>query len=184
MSLLLLVAPSGQGKTTACLRPIELARANNLRVSGLLSLPVYQGQEKVAISLRDIAKGQERLLARKCPPGEKPEVGVWKFDTESLAWGQEVLASLPPSDLLAIDEIGPIEMIGIVEQVYPEFSASVALVDVRVYADENRPLLQREQIRYIPTLIFYDQRETREVAVGVMEAVALRQELEMLRGGQ
>ena len=110
MSLVLLVAPSGQGKTVACLRVVELAKSNRLRVSGLLSLPVYQDQDKVAISLHDITTGQERILARKHQPGEKPEVGIWKFDAESLVWGQEVLASLPLSDMLVIDEIGPLEV--------------------------------------------------------------------------
>jgi len=77
-----------------------------------------------------------------------------------------------------------IEMIGIVQQVYPEFSGSVALVDVNVYADENRPLLQKQQIQYIPTLVFYNQQGTREVFVGVMETEALRVKLETIRGSQ
>jgi thiol-disulfide isomerase/thioredoxin len=77
-----------------------------------------------------------------------------------------------------------IEMIGIVQQVYPEFSGSVALVDVNVYADENRPLLQKQQIQYIPTLVFYDQQGTREVFVGVMETETLRVKLETIRGSQ
>lgn len=110
MSLVLLVAPSGHGKTTACRRVVELAKANRLRTSGVLSLPVYQNQEKIAISLLDIITGEERLLARKHQSGETPEVGVWKFDAGCLAWGQDVLSSLPTSDLLVINEIGPLEI--------------------------------------------------------------------------
>jgi len=37
-------------------------------------------------------------------------VGIWTFAPESVAWGQQVLASLPPCDLLVIDEIGPLEL--------------------------------------------------------------------------
>ena len=37
-------------------------------------------------------------------------MGVWTFDPASVEWGQQVLASLPPSDLLVIDEIGPLEL--------------------------------------------------------------------------
>lgn len=77
-----------------------------------------------------------------------------------------------------------IEMIAIVEQVVPEFSGSVALVEVNVYEDENRALLQKQQIQYIPTLVFYVPQGTREVLVGVMDAEALRQKLEMIRGNQ
>ncbi len=110
MNLVLLVGPSGIGKTTTCLRVVELATAYGLRVSGVLSLPVYKDQIKAAISLRDISTGKERILARIVESGENPDIGIWKFDGASLAWGQEVLATLPESDLLLIDEIGPLEI--------------------------------------------------------------------------
>ena len=106
----LLIASSGVGKTTACLRAVELAQARGLRVAGVLSLPVYQGQAKTAIALRDIVGEQERILARGDHAGEGPRVGIWTFDPASVAWGQQVLASLPPCDLLVIDEIGPLEL--------------------------------------------------------------------------
>jgi len=110
VSVLLLVAPSGLGKTTACLRAVELALARGLRVAGVLSLPVYQGQVKTAIALRDIVTGQERILARANHAGDGPRVGVWMFDPASVVWGQQVLASLSLCDLLVIDEIGPLEL--------------------------------------------------------------------------
>lgn len=110
MSVLVLVAPSGLGKTTACLRAVELTQARGLRVAGVLSLPVYQDGGKTAIVLRDIVTGQERILARANHAGEGPRVGIWTFDSASVAWGQQVLASLPPCDLLVIDEIGPLEL--------------------------------------------------------------------------
>ena len=107
---MLLIASSGMGKTTACLRAVELAQARKLKVAGVLSRPVYQGQVKTAIALRDISTGQARILARANHAGEGPRVGVWTFDSASVAWGQQVLASLPPCDLLVIDEIGPLEL--------------------------------------------------------------------------
>jgi nucleoside-triphosphatase THEP1 len=110
MRLVLLVAPSGVGKTTACLKVVEMAQNTGLRVAGILSVPIYQGEVKVGIALRDLATGQERLLARAHQPGAGPQVGIWKFDPENLAWGQQVLATLPASDLLVIDEIGPLEI--------------------------------------------------------------------------
>jgi nucleoside-triphosphatase THEP1 len=108
--VMLLIASSGVGKTTACLRAVELAQASGLRVAGVLSLSVYQEQTKTAITLRDIAGEQERILARAHHVGEGPRVGVWTFDPASVVWGQQMLASLPPCDLLVIDEIGPLEL--------------------------------------------------------------------------
>jgi nucleoside-triphosphatase THEP1 len=107
--VMLLIASSGMGKTTACRRAVELSRARGLSVAGVLSLPVYQGQTKTAIMLGDIASEQERILAR-AHHVEGPRVGVWTFDPAGVVWGQQVLASLPPCDLLVIDEIGPLEL--------------------------------------------------------------------------
>lgn len=70
-----------------------------------------------------------------------------------------------------------VRMTGIVEEVYPGFSDSVALVDVDVYDERNRNLLQRATVRAIPTLIFVDREGEVEGHVGVMEADALRQQL-------
>jgi nucleoside-triphosphatase THEP1 len=108
--VMLLIASSGVGKTTACLRAVELAQARKLKVAGMLSLPEYQGQLKTAIALRDISTKQERTLARATHFGAGPRVGIWTFDPAGVAWGQQVLASLPPCDLLVIDEIGPLEL--------------------------------------------------------------------------
>ena len=111
MPIVLLSAVSGVGKTTACQRIIMLARGKGLRVAGLLSLPMYRKGEKVGIRLHNISNGEEYLLARAISEGEDADVGMWKFDPVVVSWGQEILAHLPPCDLLVIDEIGPLELI-------------------------------------------------------------------------
>jgi thiol:disulfide interchange protein len=77
-----------------------------------------------------------------------------------------------------------IVMMETVGQVYPEFSSSVALIDVNVYDENNAALLGRVGIQFIPTLIFYDHTGKRQVSVGVMEAEQLRQTLAALAGGE
>lgn len=76
-----------------------------------------------------------------------------------------------------------IEMIEIVGDVYPEFSTSVALVDVNVYDEQNAALLKEVRLQFIPTLIFYDQNGKSELFVGVMPAEQLRQRLASLAEG-
>lgn len=110
LKILLLVAASGAGKTTACQKLVELAKAHGLNVTGVLSIPVYDGQVKSAINLRDVTSGRERTLARLAPPGIEPEVGIWSFEPEVILWGQALLDCLPVCDLLVIDEIGPLEI--------------------------------------------------------------------------
>ena len=73
-----------------------------------------------------------------------------------------------------------VRMTGIVEEVYPQFSDSVALVDVNVYDERNKSLLQRANIRAIPTLIFVDAEAEVSGHVGVMEPDALREKLAQL----
>jgi thiol:disulfide interchange protein len=73
-----------------------------------------------------------------------------------------------------------VKMTGIVEEVYPDFSDSLALVDVDVYDERNKSLLQRANIRAIPTLIFVDREGEVGGHVGVMEPDALREQLRRL----
>jgi len=75
-----------------------------------------------------------------------------------------------------------IKMTQIVQEVYPEFADSVALVDVNVYDKRNASLLQRARIRAIPTLIFIDRTGQGQGYMGVMEPDALREQLQALAG--
>lgn len=96
-----------------------------------------------------------------------------------LAAGRPVLAFFHSNNCVQCTR-----MIAIVEQVYPEFAASVALVDVNVYDARNRNLLQEAQIQFIPTQIFYDRAGRSQTIVGVMQPEQLRQQLQALSGGQ
>jgi thiol:disulfide interchange protein len=69
-------------------------------------------------------------------------------------------------------------------QVFPEFSSSVALIDIDVYDPNNQALLKSVGLQYIPTLIFYDQHGQDETFVGVMEPQTLRARLMSLAVAQ
>jgi len=76
------------------------------------------------------------------------------------------------------------EMIRVLDEVYPDFSGQVALVDVDVYDDANRALLQRAGIWVIPTLIFIERGGGGHGYTGVMMAEQVREELlELVAGG-
>jgi len=75
-------------------------------------------------------------------------------------------------------------MIDTVSQIYPEFSDKVVLVDVNVYEERNAQLLKDVGLQYIPTLIFYDRTGQKQVSVGVIEAIQLRQKLASLAEGE
>ena len=76
-----------------------------------------------------------------------------------------------------------LQMVEIVDRVYPEFAHSVTLVDVNVYDRQNESLLNEVGLQYIPTLFFYDTSGKRQTHIGVMEARQLRQILSDLTVG-
>jgi thiol:disulfide interchange protein len=77
-----------------------------------------------------------------------------------------------------------IKMMEVVAQVYPEFKSGVALVDVNVYDRANARLLQRAQIRAIPTQIFFDRTGQGWVIMGAMTPDQFREQMQALAGGQ
>jgi thiol:disulfide interchange protein len=77
-----------------------------------------------------------------------------------------------------------IDMIAVVNQVYPEFKDDVVLVDVDVYDQQNQALLRNVGLQYIPTQMFYDRSGTQSSVVGVMQPDSLRESLRTISSGQ
>ena len=68
-----------------------------------------------------------------------------------------------------------IDMMKVVDKVYPEFADRVTLVDVDVNDNTNGPLMQKLGLRYIPTVVVFDNREGKTSQnVGAMKADAFR----------
>lgn len=108
-------------------------------------------------------------------PAELPDAQLERL----LAAGQPTLAFFHSTDCVQC-----IKMMQVVEQVYPEFSDQVALVDVHVYDQRNASLLQWARIRAIPTQVFFDQTGQGLVVMGAMEPQQFRERLQALAGGQ
>jgi nucleoside-triphosphatase THEP1 len=126
--LFLVTGSQGAGKTTFCMRLVAAARAAGWRAAGLLSLPVFDGSLRVAIDAEDLASGELRRLAVRSDvptPGSRQ----WQFDPETVAWGNRILASSTPVDLLVVDELGPLEF-----ERGSGWQAGLAAVDSRQYA--------------------------------------------------
>jgi nucleoside-triphosphatase THEP1 len=103
---------SGVGKTAWCTRLVELAREKGLSVSGVLSPSIFKDTRKVGINLVDLSTGESRQLASlRHAESEKSGTPRWSFDPEVTAWGNCVLEESSASDLLVIDELGPLEFL-------------------------------------------------------------------------
>jgi len=100
----------GVGKTKLCQRMVAAARAAGWDAAGLISPAKVVAGEKTGIEVEDLRSGHRQLLA-SCLSCELPgtRLGPWTFNDEMFAWGNQVLRSAVPCDILVIDELGPLE---------------------------------------------------------------------------
>jgi iron complex transport system ATP-binding protein len=110
--LILVTGLSGAGKTTWCVRLARVAGEKGLTVSGILSPGIFKGNRKLGIGVRDLFDGEDRQLAR-LRENEEAELATprWVFDPDALDWANLKLGSYPITDLLIIDELGPLEFL-------------------------------------------------------------------------
>ena len=103
---IILTGGRGIGKTTVCREAVALAQADGYTCGGILTLSQPDGE----LDVLDVHSGDTRRLT--VGPNEENVViqGHFRFDPETLAWGNEVLDSAQVFHLLVIDELGPLEI--------------------------------------------------------------------------
>ncbi len=109
--ILIITGWRNTGKTTFCQFLVEAARERSLQVSGVISPGVFEAYQKVHIELEDLKSGERRLLAEKGHDLQSEfNTPQWVFNKENLQWGNEIFADSVPTDVLIVDELGPIEL--------------------------------------------------------------------------
>ena len=100
------------GKTSLCLEVVAAAREAGVRLGGLVSPGIFQDGEKIAIDVLDIRSGERTRLAEG-PGGRATDLNTrrWAFQSQAVAWGNQVLENALPCELLVIDELGPLEFL-------------------------------------------------------------------------
>lgn len=110
--IIILTGLSGAGKTTWCARLSKIAQELGINVAGIFSPGVFKNGRKVAINIRNIQSGEERHLA-KLRAIDSPELSTprWSFEPGSIAWANHILRDILKSELVIIDELGPLELL-------------------------------------------------------------------------
>ena len=110
--LLLLTGLKGIGKTTWCLKLMQIAEKQAIAVEGIVSPGSYSGGKKTGIEILDIQTGEKRLFA-DLNLGKTQGISTprWSFDPESIVWANEILKMRLESEILIIDELGPLELL-------------------------------------------------------------------------
>lgn len=113
MKLILLSGERATGKTSACERLVALARERGLDCAGILALGALRADgARTEITLLDVATGERRSLTRLSEGEAFLSVGRFHLSATAMDWAvAQVCAALQTdSDLVLVDEIGPLEL--------------------------------------------------------------------------
>lgn len=103
--------PRGAGKSTFCRGVAQSARNACWDVAGLLSPAQFEAGTKTGILAEDLRTGVSHPLASTvCQSQDDLAFGNWYFNRRTLEWGNQVLETSLPCDLLIVDELGPLEL--------------------------------------------------------------------------
>jgi nucleoside-triphosphatase THEP1 len=99
------------GKSLLCTDLAAVARARGLDVAGILT--AQSGPElHAAREVIDLRNGSSRLFGKPAPDGADSLTPGWELASDVFDWGTEVLLAATPCDLLIVDELGPLELLG------------------------------------------------------------------------
>ena len=113
LSIVMVVGSKNSGKTTFLEYLLNRARSMNLSIGGFLSRGSIVNHQKRDYFLEDLTSGEQHLLASTTPhPSRKIQYGSYYFDPVVFKLGQQLLLRKIDSDLLVMDEFGPLELRG------------------------------------------------------------------------
>ncbi len=109
--LLFLTGFPGVGKTTVLIKTTEVLRAGGRTVGGMISREIREHGERIGFEIVNLKSGRRGLLAHvdQCngPRIGKYHVNVAELEDVGVSAISEAIES---SDVIAIDEIGPMEL--------------------------------------------------------------------------
>jgi nucleoside-triphosphatase THEP1 len=107
--IVILTGERNVGKTNVCRGAVALSQDRGYTCEGLLTASRSDGVRDVL----DVRSGRvRRLTVDPGGPHSNSAVvqGRFRFDPETVAWGNDVLARVSTCHLLVVDELGPLEI--------------------------------------------------------------------------
>jgi nucleoside-triphosphatase len=109
--VLLLTGNPGVGKTTVLMKVVKALKERGIRVGGMISREVREGGTRVGFEILDLSSGRRGWLAH-VNQKNGPQVGKYRVNIGDLTaiGAQAILDAVENCDVIAIDEIGPMEL--------------------------------------------------------------------------
>ncbi|MDP8223507.1 MAG: nucleoside-triphosphatase [Candidatus Lernaella stagnicola] len=97
------------GKSTMCRRITEAVKKEGHSVGGVWTETIMHAEERT-LMVHNLDGGESTLLASTARQGPGPKQGNFVFSYEGIFAGIRAIGNAMKHDLLAVDEIGPLEM--------------------------------------------------------------------------
>jgi len=100
------------GKTTTMEAVVDEIKRRQRRVVGFLQPGIWRDGAKRGFRIRDVASGEEALLATEVGEGQGNLCTRYRFEEAGFALARRALEHASAGDLVVIDELGPLELRG------------------------------------------------------------------------
>jgi nucleoside-triphosphatase len=109
--VMLFTGNPGVGKTTVLLKTVNALKTEGYSVGGMISREVREGETRVGFEILDLNTSKRGWLAR-INQKSGPQVGKYRINIEDLngIGAQAIFDAVDNCEIIAIDEIGPIEL--------------------------------------------------------------------------
>jgi nucleoside-triphosphatase len=109
--VLLLTGNPGVGKTMVLMKTVNTLKKSGCKVGGIISREVREGGTRVGFEILDLHSSKRGWLAH-INQKKGPQVGKYRVNIEDLngIGVQAILDAVENCDVIAIDEIGPMEL--------------------------------------------------------------------------
>ena len=169
----LLTGDPGVGKTTVLAKCAKDLSEKGVSIGGMVSSEIREGKARVGFEIRDLINSQHGILAH-VNQKRGPKVGKYRVNLEDLhnIGAQAIRKALMKFDLIAIDEIGPMELFSEeFKEAVGEALKSPKLVLAVVHYRANDEITSKVKSREDAETIIVTVENRKELAQEIVEEI-------------